>query len=213
MDEFIILRSGRLRAVNDDQDQIGVGERFHGFADADGLGFVKRTANARRVYQSYGDTAQTNGLADQIPCGARRGSDDGALPLNQAVKQARLPYVGPAHDGQGEALVHDFAVSEARGKLLQWSADRRDVLEDCGMGHDGNVVFREVDARLQQRNQLNQFLLNWLKALGKSSVKLLRRNFRLIQSLRVDKVADRFGLREVNASMEKGSHGELARFG
>ena len=87
------------------------------------------------------------------------------------------------------------------------------MLEACGIGHDGNVVFREVDARLQQRNQLNQFLLNRLQALGKSSVKLLRRNFRLIQSLRVDKVADRFGLREVNASPEKGSHGELARFG
>src|ERR1700730_17370159 len=213
MDEFIIFGRARLRAFNDYKDQIGVGERFHGFADADGLGFVKRTANARRVYEFYRDTAQTNGLADQIPRGARRGSDNRALTLDQTVKQARLPYVGATHNGQGEAFVHDFAVSEAGGQLLERSAERSDVLEDCGSGHDGNVVLREVDARLQQRNQLNQLLLNRLQALGKSSVKLLRRNFRLIQSLRVDKVADRFGLREVNASPEKGSHGELARFG
>ncbi len=37
--------------------------------------------------------------------------------------------------------------------------------------------------------------------------------FGLVESLRIDQVADRFGLREVDAAVEKGAHSELAGLG
>ena len=42
---------------------------------------------------------------------------------------------------------------------------------------------------------------------------MLRRHFGLEKSLRVDQIADGFGLGQVEASVEKGAHGEFAGLG
>ena len=63
------------------------------------------------------------------------------------------------------------------------------------------------------RNQFDQLLLDRLQSARKRTLELLRRDFRLIQRLRIDQVAHRLGLRQVDAPVEKGAHGELAGLG
>ena len=56
-------------------------------------------------------------------------------------------------------------------------------------------------------------LLDGLEPARERALKLLRRNLGLIKRLRLDQVADRFCLRQINAAIEKRAHGELARLG
>ena len=62
-------------------------------------------------------------------------------------------------------------------------------------------------------DQLDQLLLDGLQALRQRAFELPRRDLRLVERLRVDEVAHRFGLREVDAAVEEGAHGELAGLG
>ena len=57
------------------------------------------------------------------------------------------------------------------------------------------------------------FCLDRLQAPRQRALQLLRRNLRLIQRLRIDQVAHRLGLREIDAPVQKRPHGELARLG
>ncbi len=51
------------------------------------------------------------------------------------------------------------------------------------------------------------------KRLDKRSFKLTRRHLRLVKRLRFDKIAHRLRLRQIDAAVEKGAHGEFARLG
>ena len=52
-----------------------------------------------------------------------------------------------------------------------------------------------------------------LKAMGERAFELLGGDLGLIQRLRVDEVADGFGLSQIDASIEKSAHGEFAGLG
>ena len=78
------------------------------------------------------------------------------------------------------------------------------------VGSDGDVVFGEIDAGFEQRDQLNQLLLDGLQATGKRAFELLGRDSRLVERLRLDQVADGLGLGEVEAAVKEGAHGEFA---
>jgi len=71
----------------------------------------------------------------------------------------------------------------------------------------------EVDASLEDGDELYQFLFDRLQAPGERALQLLGRDFGLVEGLRVDQVADGFRLREVDASVEEGPHGEFAGLG
>ena len=87
------------------------------------------------------------------------------------------------------------------------------MLQDGRVGSDGDVVFGEIDAGFEQRDQLHQLLLDRLQAFRERAFELLGGDLGLEEGLRVDQVADRFGLGEVEASVEEGAHGEFAGFG
>src|SRR5215813_1374971 len=108
--------------------------------------------------------------------------------------------------------MHDVAISEAAGQLREWNLHLGDVLEDLVRREHGNVVFRKVNASFEKGDEFDQLLLDRLKALGKRSLQLLRRDFRLKQGLRFDQVADSFGLGKVDATVQKSAHRELPRF-
>src|SRR5229473_625488 len=109
--------------------------------------------------------------------------------------------------------MHDLAVGKAGAELLERGAHVSNVREDGGVGHHGDVVLGEVDASLEDSDELYEFLLDRLQASGKRALQLLGCYFGLVESLRVDQVADGFRLREVDASVEKRPHGEFAGFG
>src|SRR5580704_18676516 len=109
--------------------------------------------------------------------------------------------------------MHDLAVREGRGQLREGLADGADSFKNSWVRQDRDVVFSEIDARLEHSDQVNQPLFHWLQALGQSALELLGGDLRLVKRLGVDQIADRFGLGEIDAAMEEGAHGELSGLG
>src|ERR1700722_367244 len=109
--------------------------------------------------------------------------------------------------------MHDFSVGEGCGELFKRGANCGYAFENLSCWKNRDVILREVDSSLEGCDQCDQILFDRLQAAGESAFELLCRNLGLIESLRVDEIADGFGLGEVDASVEEGAHGELARFG
>src|SRR5438552_11926601 len=86
------------------------------------------------------------------------------------------------------------------------------MLKDSLAGEHRHVILRKINASFENSNELNQLLLDRLQAARKSAFELLRCYFRLVKRLRVNQVANSFGLGEINAAVEEGPHGELAGF-
>ena len=141
------------------------------------------------------------------------GGDDGAFVFDQAIEQARLADVGTADDGQRQPFMHHFSVGEAGEQLLERRVHVSDALQNLCVGNHGDIVFREVHSGFHDGDQLDQLLLDGLQPLGQRAFELAGCDLRLIERLRVDEVADGFGLREIDASVEEGAHGELAGLG
>jgi hypothetical protein len=80
-------------------------------------------------------------------------------------------------------LVDDLAVGEAGGELFERAADFGDAVEDGGVGSNGDVVFGEVDAGFEQRDQFDELLLDWLQALLERAFQLLGGDLGLEQRL------------------------------
>ena len=79
--------------------------------------------------------------------------------------------------------MHDLAVSERGGQLLERLADGGDAFENSWIGQDRNVVFGEIDAGFEHRDQLDQLLFDWLQTPGESAFELLGGDLRLVERL------------------------------
>ena len=106
--------------------------------------------------------------------------------------------------------MHDFAIGERVRQLFQRRANFGDARQNLLAGHDGDVIFGEIHAGFEEGDEFYQLLLDWLYAVGQCAFKLLRRNFGLEQGLRINQIADGFGLGEIDAAVQEGAHGEFA---
>jgi hypothetical protein len=170
-------------------------------------------ANACGVDQLDGDSLDCYFLCNEIAGGAWDCGNDGPLTLDQPVEEARLANVRPADDREREAVVNKFSVGKRLGEFLQWSADRRYELKNLIGRQDRNIILGEIDAGFKKSDQFNQFLLHGLQAARDRAVQLLGGDFGLIERLRIDQIANRFSLGEIDAAVQKGAHGELSRLG
>src|ERR1700674_3911480 len=109
--------------------------------------------------------------------------------------------------------MNQVSVGEGASQLFQWRANGRDMLKDSFRRQDRDVVLGEVDAGFEQRDQLYQFLLDRLQAAGECSPKLLGCDPGLVKGLRLDQVVNGFSLCEIEASVEKRTHGEFTWLG
>ena len=82
----------------------------------------------------------------------------------------------------------------------------------CG-GRHADIVFGEIDAGFEQRDQLEQLLLDRGDAARDRAADLLRGHARLVERGGFDQVAHGFGLRQIDAAVEKSAQGELAGLG
>ena len=71
-------------------------------------------------------------FGNHVARGAGNVGDDGAVLFQQAVEQAALADVGPADDGQRQAVAHQPAVSEARGQASMPAAIGLEPAQDLG---------------------------------------------------------------------------------
>ena len=107
--------------------------------------------------------------------------------------------------------MNNFSVGKARRKLFQRSSHFGDGFPDALVRHDRNIVFGEINACLEDRNQLNQALFRFLQPPRERPSQLLCRHLDLIQRLRVNQVAHRFCLGQIDASVQERPRGEFAR--
>ena len=109
--------------------------------------------------------------------------------------------------------MHDLAIGERRFERRQRFADSGDPLGNLLRCCHRHIVFGEVDSGLEQRDQLYQLLFEGLQPMRERALELLRCYFGLVKRLRVDQVAHRFGLGQVEPAVQKSAHGELAGLG
>ena len=90
---------------------------------------------------------------------------------------------------------------------------RRDPPQNFFRRGDADIVFGEVDAGFEQGDQFEKLLLERRDAARNRAARLLRGDARLIQRGGVDQVADRLGLRQIDAAIQIGPQREFARLG
>src|SRR5689334_3932749 len=103
--------------------------------------------------------------------------------------------------------MNQLAVSEGARELFQSSLYFGDAAENARGWHDRHVVLGEIDAGFHLCNQLDELLLYRRETFGECAFELLCGDSRLVERLRVDEIANGFGLREIDATVEECTHG------
>ena len=88
-----------------------------------------------------------------------------------------------------------------------------EAAQDLGGGRDADVVFGEIDAGFEQRDEFQQLRLDGREAARDRALRLLRGDARLVERGGFDQIADGFGLGEIDAAVEESAQREFARFG
>src|SRR5208337_4252893 len=125
----------------------------------------------------------------------------------------RLADVRAAHDSQGQSLANNPAVGVALRQVVEVRAQLVSAGEYFLPLHHGHIVFGKVNARLQPGNEFEQNLFVRFEASGDRAFELLCRHAGLVERARLDEVADRFCLRQVDAPVQKPPQGKLTRLG
>src|SRR5580698_9931899 len=94
LEQFGIFTSAGFGGINYDQHQVGVGESFVGFADADAFGFVEGPADAGSIHEFHRNSTDGNGFAYEVPRGTGGCGNNGALPFDKTIKEAGFADVG-----------------------------------------------------------------------------------------------------------------------
>ncbi len=109
--------------------------------------------------------------------------------------------------------LHQPAVLEALGQAANAVVNGLEPAQDLGGRRHADIVFGEIDAGFEQRDQFQQLLLERRDAARDGAVHLLRGDARLIERGGFDQVAHGFGLRQIDAAVEESAQGELAGLG
>lgn len=216
-EEAALLVVERLRGIEDDEDECGIGECFAGATDANLLGFFQIStrgfAEAGGVDELEWNTGERDVLSDQIAGGAGGRSDDGAVALNEAIEERALADIGATDDGEGEAVVDDAATGKRGFERGQWRSERANAGGDFGLRRHVDVVFGEIDSGFKECDELDEGLLDGRDAATQRATHLAGGLAGLGECLRVDEVAHGFGLSKVEATGQEGALGELAGLG
>src|SRR5262249_51634395 len=75
------------------------------------------------------------------------------------------------------------------------------------------ALFGKVDRRLESRHQIEEGICNRTDHPSQRALKLIKGDTRLQRRDRIDQIGHRLRLRQIDASIQKCSQGELARLG
>ena len=195
------------------QHKIRLAKRLAAAPDALTLDRVAGFLQAGGVDEHHGDAANLRLLRDRVARRAGHGGDDGAVAAQQLIEQARLAGVGPADDGRADAAPDQLPLVGGGQQLVDESAG---VLESRNQPvHRVRlyVFVGKINVRLDVREHVHQVVTQLVDALREFAGELLVGGAQREIGPRVDEIGDRLGLREINASVQKGALGELARQG
>ena len=164
LDRFVLVRA-RLGRVEDVEDQVGFGQGFAGFGDAQrfGLGVAGR-AEAGSVDERDGDAFEGEAFCDQVARRAGGCGDDGAVALDEAVEERRFSRIGPADEREGEAVAHDASVGVTGSKRCERGAEGFDAVSDLRGREHVDVV--EVLAGSEVHAQASSVAIRAIRSLS-----------------------------------------------
>src|SRR5262249_39455451 len=116
-----------------------------------------------------------------------------------------------ADDRKRQSFMHDASIGKRLCEGFERWSDLRGGRENAIVWKHRDIVLRKVDTCFKRCDEFHQLLLDRLDAARKYAFELLRSNLGLEESLGLDEVAHSLGLRQIDASMEKPTHGELTR--
>ena len=107
------------RAVDDDEDDIGLIHVGLGLGDADFFDCIIGLPDTRRIDEADRDALEGNPFFQDVPRRPRHVGDDGPVFLEQAVQQARLAGVRRAGNGGHDAVANDAAIVGSFQHLIE----------------------------------------------------------------------------------------------
>jgi hypothetical protein len=110
-------------------------------------------------------------------------------------------------------MPHQPTEPEALREVIHPRLNRPQAPQNLRSGRNGDVVLREIDPRLQQRDQVQQLRLQRSDPPRDAATGLLGGDSRLVDRGRVDQVADCLRLRQIDPPVQKRPQCELARHG
>ena len=204
----------RLRRIQDDKRQIGIGHSLIAALDAELFHAVLALRECPRYRRSVTGMPSSEAVSET----RSRVVPGMSVTMARSCSSSRLnrlllPTFGRPTIASVKPFVHQLAVGEACGEAVEPSwigASRRRI---SVVGRDVDVVFGEVDAGFEQRDQLEQLLLERRDPPRNGALHLLRGDARLVERGGVDQVADSFGLRQIDAAVQIAAQRELAGLG
>src|SRR5207253_7878055 len=106
------------------------------------------------------------------------------------------PDVWFAEDRQAEAVLQDGAVIESLLDAGQSQNNRFQRFRQKIVRRNIDVVFGKIDSGFQSRDDVHQFVFNWLESLRQRTFHLRQRSLCLAFRLGLDKIPDGLGLNE-----------------
>ena len=132
---------------------------------------------------------------------------------SRRLKRLLLPTFGRPTMASVNPSCTSFPYANLRASRSRPSSIGAEATQNLLVGGNVDIVFGEIDAGLQQRNQLEQLLFQRSDAARYGSLDLLCSDTRLVDRRGFDEIADSLGLRKIEAAVEIRAKRELAWFG
>jgi len=178
---------------------------------------AKRTGMEHMFFHAYESASKfihpTFWGTHQITGGAGCGGYNRALLPDQPIKQTRFADVWPADDGRPDTAAENLAFICRPQEFIHERDTSFQPEQELLFGVRGDVFVRKIDVRFDVGEDLEHVVAQFVDALGKLSCELLVGGAQGQFGARMDQVGYSFGLREINAPIEKSAPGKLARFG
>ena len=124
-----------------------------------------------------------------------------------------LPDVGPADDGGADAAAEDLAFVGGAQQFIHEADAAFEAGDELVPGVGRDVFLGEINVRLDVGQRLDHVIAQLVDALGELAGELFVGGAQGQLGARMDQVGHGLGLREVDAPVEEGAPGELARLG
>ena len=132
----------------------------------------------------------------------------------QAIEQARLSDIGCAGQHHHQPFAQCTALPRRPEHRFQFTAHDREPLKRIRLGKEVDaILLREIQRRFDQDAQIQQAIGHPVDRRGELARQRAQCATRCLLAGRVDQVGDRFRLRQVDAFVDVGATGELARLG
>lgn len=168
-------------------------------------------AHAGGVDEAEGESAEGDGVFDDVACGAADVADDGAFFAEQGVEEGGFAHVGLADDGDGEAVFDGVAGLEGVGEGTGFVFGFFDELPElCAVGKLEFFVVAEVEFELHEGGDVEEAVAQLPESLAELSAHLADGEMVGGGVAGSDEVGYAFGLTEVHFAVEEGALGVFA---